>query len=80
MIILEKKVHTKFSESAKKIKEYDHFIFRIEFNNEPHIMKKKKFSLNDIKYKWYSYNELINDDRIKKVNSDIVSFVKELNL
>lgn len=30
-------------------------------------------------YKWFSYDELKNDERIQKVNSDIVGFVKEFD-
>lgn len=77
---IEEKVHTKFSESAKKMKEYDHFIFSIKIIEMPEIMKQETFNINGSNYKWYSYNELINDERIQEVNGDVVDFIKELNL
>ena len=39
-----------------------------------------EFEINGIKYKWFSYSDLINDDRIQKVNGDVVQFVKEFNM
>lgn len=38
------------------------------------------FKLNEIEYKWFSYSELMSNERIKKVNSDIIRFVKEFNM
>ena len=38
------------------------------------------FKLNGIKYKCFTYLELMKDERIQKVNSDIVQFVKEFNM
>ena len=32
------------------------------------------------KQKWFSYSDLMNDERIQKVNSDIIEFVKEFKL
>lgn len=73
-------IHTKYSESAKKDKEYHHFFYEINIKEIPECMRKKEFILNDIKYSWYSIKELEKDDRIQKVNSDIVGFVKEMTL
>ena len=36
--------------------------------------------MKEIEYKWFSYSELMNNERIKKVNSDIIQFIKEFNL
>lgn len=74
------KTHTKFSESAQKEKEYQHFFYSIEFKDIPSNMNKKDFVINNEEYTWYSYNELKEDERIQKVNSDIVEFVKEFNI
>lgn len=74
------KVHIKFSESAKKMKEYDYFIFSIKIIKMPDVMNQETFNINGLNYVWYSYNELVNDERMQKVNSDIVGFIKELNL
>ena len=60
------KVHKKFSESAK-----------VEvLDNLP----SNDFIINNIQYKWFTYNELLNNKRIMTVNSDIVGFIKEFNM
>ncbi|MBO5349206.1 MAG: hypothetical protein J6A89_05250 [Clostridia bacterium] len=71
------KIHKKFSESAKKEKEYHHYFYYINIKNMPQIMQQKEFLIDNIKYTWYSFKELENDERIQQVNSDIISFVKE---
>lgn len=72
------KVHTKFSESSKIEKEYHHYFYEIILENYDKIINNKEFQNNSIDFKWYSYEELLKDDRIQKVNSDIVSFIKEI--
>ena len=52
------KTHKKFSESAKKEKEYQHYFYSINIKNIPDIMKQKSFILNNRKYEWYSFSEL----------------------
>jgi len=71
------KIHTKFSESDKINKEYHHYFFTVIIKNTNEQMLNKEFNINNIKFKWYSYEELLADKRIQKVNSDIVGFVKE---
>ncbi len=71
------KIHTKFSERDKIDKEYHHYFFIVDIKNMNEQMLNKEFVMNNIKFKWYSYEELLADERIQKVNSDIVSFVKE---
>ena len=75
-----KKVHTKFSQSAQREKEYEHFFYEAIIDRIPSTMEEKNFLINDESYCWYSYDELQGDKRIQKVNSDIVSFIKEFNL
>ena len=43
------------------------------------IFGKYGIKINDINYKmeWYSMEELLGDERIQMVNSDIVEYVKE---
>lgn len=72
------KIHTKYSESAKKNKEYHHYFYNVLIKPEPHFFTKKEFTINEIKYRWFSMKELQEDKRIQKVNSDIVEIVKEL--
>ncbi len=74
------KIHTKFSESAQRNKEYHHYFYNVKIKELPDKMKDKKFCLDEETYTWYSYSELENDTRIQQVNSDIVSFIKEFNM
>lgn len=67
---LGEKTHTKYSQKDKKQKEYTHYFYKIETKEE----------ISDNELKWLSYDELINDMRIKEVNSDIIEFVRELDL
>lgn len=74
------KTHKKFSESAKIEKEYTHYFYKIELLADIGIFDKKEFILNDIKYKWFSFHELENDERIRQVNSDIVGYIQAFRL
>lgn len=74
------KIHTKYSVSYGKEKQYHHFFYEVEIKNIPNVMNNKQFEINDIKYVWYSYEYLINNKRIQEVNSDIVGFIKELGM
>lgn len=74
------KKHKKFSESAKIEKEYHHYFYLVTIDNISDLMKQEDFILNDIQYKWFTMEQLENDERIQKVNSDIVNYVKSLKL
>jgi hypothetical protein len=67
------RIHTKFSESDKIEKEYHHYFYKITLESYDEISKNKNF-------KWYSYDEFMQDERIQKVNSDIIGFIKEENI
>ena len=73
------KVHTKFSESAKVNKEYHHYFYNIKLDNIPNFMQNPTFSANDKTFKWFSLTDLQEDKRIQQVNSDIVSFIKDID-
>lgn len=75
-----KKQHKKFSESEKREKEYEHYFYKINIMDISNDINKKYFEINNIKLKWFSYNELKCDERVQKVNSDIVNFVKEFQI
>lgn len=70
-------VHTKFSESAKIYKLYRHYFFDVNTKYLPEYMLEKEFTLNQIKYRWFSMEELESDPRIQEINSDIVGWIKE---
>lgn len=71
------KRHKKFSQSAKKEKEYIHYFYKVKINQE---IENNEFEINGVKYKWFSHDELLHDKRIQEVNSDIVQFVNEINI
>lgn len=66
------KVHSKFSEKDKIVKEYHHYFYNA-------ILDENSFNEN-IKIKYFSYEELLEDKRIQEVNSDIVKFVGEIDI
>lgn len=72
------KKHLKYSESHKTIKEYEHFFYNVNFPNN--ALEDLKSELKNKKYKLFTYQELLNDERIMQVNSDIVGYIKEFNL
>ena len=74
------KIHKKYSECAKKEKEYHHYFYNIDIKNMPIIMKQKNFSIDNVKYSWYTLEELEQDKRIQEVNSDIVAYIKKLKI
>lgn len=69
------KIHTKFSEKDKINKEYHHYFFVVDVNFE---YMSQEFQKNGKRFKWLSYEDLLKDERIQKVNSDIVSFINEI--
>ena len=75
--LLFNKIHSKFSESAKKYKTYNHYFYEVKINEIDRMFNENEF-YNDTEYKWYTMEELENDDRIQKINSDIVGFVKNI--
>lgn len=74
------KIHKKFSESDKIEKEYQHFFYKVNILKNNEKFSKKEFEYFNIKYKWFSFKEFENDERIQKVNSDIIQFVKSFNI
>lgn len=76
--LIGKKQHKKFSESLKTEKEYIHFFYKVDLDEE--LNNNNEFSLNGIDYKWLSYTDLMNNERIQKVNEDIVKFIAEYGI
>ena len=77
VVLKGEKRHRKFSESAMKEKEYIHLFYEAKIDME---MVDKSFNINGIQYKWFSYSELLQDERIRKVNYDIIEYVKEFGM
>ena len=74
------KIHTKFSEKSKIDKQYHHYFYEIKVNSFPEYLNNKEFVFNGKQYYWYSMNELEKDERIQKVNSDVINYVKEFKI
>ena len=74
------KTHKKFSESAKIEKEYQHYFYKVKLLKNKEKFNQKEFECFDIKYKWFSFEEFQKDERIQKVNSDIIQFVKSFDV
>lgn len=72
------RVHSKYSVKDKIIKEYHHYFYLVDIDKQEDVEKQKEFVVNDIKFKWFSYEEFMQDERIKVINADIVGFVKEM--
>ena len=70
--------HKKFSESVKTEKEYNHFFYKVEIKNIKDKFKEKVFTVKETKHKWFNTREFEEDERIQKVNSDIIYYVKKI--
>lgn len=68
------KIHEKYSESAKKNKIYHHYFYKIDIKE----LNQENFAVNEIKYSWFKMKDLEKNERVMKVNSDIISFIKEI--
>lgn len=79
-VFIGEKVHRKFSEKDKIEKEYTHYFYKIKLLEDFAFLNENEFEISNVKYKWFSYDELKNDKRIQEVNSDIVGFIKEFDL
>lgn len=73
------KVHEKYSISANKMKKYHHYFYEVVKCNEfVDNNQSKNFTINDLNCSWFSIPELESNERIQKVNKDIVDFIKQI--
>lgn len=72
------RIHEKYSESAKCNKMYSHKFYLAQIDGFPDTMKQDSFECDGKLYFWKNITELELDDNVRKKNSDIVGFVKEL--
>lgn len=73
---LKSAVHCKFSQKDLHYKVYNHMLYEYKPQCLPNHMNSEYFEIDGEKYKWMTIEEMIMDDRIAEVNSDIISFVK----
>ena len=57
-----------------------HYFYKIELSNSLDILTQEEFEIKNKKYRYFSYQDLKNDAKIQKVNSDIVNYIEEFNL
>ena len=60
-------VHYKYSEESKEVLPYDHTLY---------LCKLKEFPDVQDNYKWLTVSEMLNDERIRKVNADVVAMLQ----
>ena len=75
---LGQRIHEKYSESAKKNKVYCHRFYMASIRNYPEEMRKDSFQCDGKEYRWMTLDELEQDDNVRKKNSDILNYVKEM--
>lgn len=73
---LRKAVHCKFSQKDSRYKAYNHMLYEYKPTELPDNMKIDTFEIDGTKYKWMTIEEMVADERIFEVNSDIIGFVK----
>ena len=71
-------IHEKYSVSAGKMKEYHHYFYVIKETNFCEFHSEKHFEINTLKFLWMSLADLEADEQVQKVNSDIVSYIKQV--
>lgn len=75
---LGQRIHEKFSESAKKTKIYSHRFYIATIQDFPPLMQQDSFQCDGKRYYWMSMAELEQDENVKRKNSDILEYIKEL--
>jgi predicted DNA-binding protein len=77
MMFLTRKRQQKYSESHKENRTYLHSVYKATIKKFPTAERTDEFEVDGVKYRWMSIPEMESDDRIQKVNSDVVQLVKE---
>lgn len=60
-------VHYKYSEESKEVLPYDHTLYLCKLKELPDVQGN---------YKWLTVSEMLNDERIRKVNADVVAMLQ----
>ncbi len=68
---------TKYSVKEEHNKTYAHRLYKCNILSFPREIQKDEFCIDGIDYKWMSIAEMESDERIKEINSDVVSLVKD---
>lgn len=73
-------IHCKYSESDKVKKYYHHSLYNCVIKNFGEELKKDKFTIDNVDYKWMTIDEMEKNPSIKVHNLDVVEFVKHNNV
>ncbi len=68
--------HEKYSTEHDEWRTYKHSIYEANITQFPRIEKNKTFKIDGKVYFWMTLDEMLDDDRIKAHNSDVVNLVK----
>lgn len=77
MMFLTRKRQQKYSESHKEERTYLHSVYKATIKKFPAHERINEFEVDGVQFKWMSIPEMEKDDRIQKVNEDVVQLVKE---
>lgn len=70
------KIQSKFSESDKIQKTYEHKLYCADISHFNNLLKQNSFEINGKKFKWMTIEQMEQDENIKKKNLDVVDLVK----
>ncbi len=73
-----RKIHEKYSESAKEKKWYCHKFYLAEIAEFPVTHQKDSFECDGKEYHWRTIPDLESDENVMKKNKDIVDYIKEI--
>ena len=71
------RLQSKFSESDKHEKLYDHKLYSAKIQDFNDTMKSDRFKIDGTEYRWMTIHEMESDKNISKKNSDVIDMVKE---
>lgn len=71
------RMQPKYSERDKINKIYQHSLYQAIITEFPPFMKADEFTIEGIKYKWWTISDMEKDPEIWQKNNDVISFVKE---
>ena len=71
------RLQPKYSERDHQNKVYQHSLYQGVVNQFSDEMKQLEFTIDGVRYKWFTISEMEADSNIMKKNADLISFVKE---
>lgn len=71
------RVQPKYSERDRVNKVYQHSLYQGIVAQFPDSLKQDEFELDGVRYRWWTIEEMEQDENIQEKNRDVVAFVKE---